>query len=119
MKTDLDRLHAVVEGRLAGRGVGRTFASCHYLAGVLETCEPGSRIVWIIPRFGWMSHIRPMLDQVLREHDIVAHWRDSVTLVTAAGTVRFVPIQDRQNAEHNMTLSHYEVETYGETDDYS
>jgi hypothetical protein len=119
MTTDIDRLHKVVTGELQGRGVGRTYASCQYLAGVLETCEPNSSIVWVIPRFSCMSYIRPMLSQVLREHDILCHWSDSVTLVAHQSRIKFVMAHDKNGVEQNMALSDYEVETYGETDDYS
>jgi hypothetical protein len=119
MTTDLDRLHKVVTGELRGRGVGRTYASCQYLAGTLETCEPNSCIIWVVPRFSWMSHIRPMLDQVLREHDIMYHWSDSITLVANQCRIKFVPSHDKKAVEHYGVLSNYEVDTYGETDDYS
>jgi len=69
--TDLDRLHQVVEGKLRGRGAGRTFAACHNLAGILETCDENISIAWIIPRMSWVFHIRPMLERVLEEHGLL------------------------------------------------
>ncbi len=35
-KTDIDKLHAVVDGRVDYIGCGKTFAKCHELAGVIE-----------------------------------------------------------------------------------
>jgi hypothetical protein len=72
--TDLDRLHAVVAGDLTGRQVGKTFAACHTLAGMLTMIPPGETIAWVLLYKHLVEYIRPMLERVLNEHKIVFEW---------------------------------------------
>ena len=91
--TDIDRLHSVVLGERYGRGVGRTFAACHNLAGILEMCDNGATIAWIIPRMSWMHHIKPMLETVLVEHGLLdlCKWTAPNVLQCETKRVRFIP----------------------------
>lgn len=42
MPIDIDRLHAVIEGRFCGRGCGRTFARvCEFAWGTMTEIEQG------------------------------------------------------------------------------
>jgi hypothetical protein len=69
MKTDLDRLHAVATGELQGRGIGKTWLSCHDVAGALFTDTP--RI--LILEVKWEKDtvwIRGMLEEVLEEYNV-------------------------------------------------
>ena len=36
MITDIERLHAVINGDVRGRRVGKTFSKCHEVAGLVE-----------------------------------------------------------------------------------
>lgn len=116
--TDLDRLHQVVEGDLRGRGAGRTFAACHNLAGILETCNKGARIAWIIPRMSWMFHIRPMLERVLEEHGLLKYckWITQNKLQYGTKCVQFIP---RESLRRQFGI-HYDcfVDDLGELEDY-
>lgn len=68
MRTDIDRLHQVALGEIGGRGCGKTFLMCHSVAGAIET---GSRqVAIIVPELRWMTFIKPMLYDVLREHGL-------------------------------------------------
>lgn len=116
--TDLDRLHRVIENPPYGeRGAGRTFASCHHLAGILETCDEGAIILWRLPRMGWLDHIRPMLSRVLDEHGIPYTWKYRDMLVSGTKTVHFRDVGYFERG--GKQPHHYEVETYGETEEYT
>jgi len=69
MKTDIDRLHAVIEGKITGRGVGRTYAKCHEIAGILEVTDVQD-IYLIVTHMSDRYYILPMLISVLDEHFI-------------------------------------------------
>lgn len=118
MKTDLDRLHYVVEHKQhfeligAPRGIGRTFASCHNLAGLLETCESGSLIVWLLPYMHWFDHIKPMVIQVLKEHQLVFAFSQRHKLICNRKIVRF--IVDREENIRGLSDCYF-VDTFGET----
>lgn len=117
-QTDLERLHRVVERPPYGeRGKGRTFASCHNLAGILGTCGEGAVILWRLPVMGWLDHIRPMLSQVLDEHGIPHTWKHSNILVSGTRTVYFHSVDFFRRG--GKQPHHYEVDTYGETEEYT
>lgn len=114
MKTDVDRLRAVVEGRLHGRGCGKTFAACHNLAGLLLTVTPGNVIIWRLPEFFWLSHIKPTLAQVLEEYAILKQvtWKNETRMRCLGKDVLFVT-----TLEQAMGLGRvYIVNDYGEWD---
>ena len=116
--TDIDRLHSVVQDEYHGRGSGRTFAACHNLAGILETCKEGATIAWIIPRMSWLYHIKPMLEGVLREHELLdlCEWPVQNELTCGTKRVRFIP---RSMLERHIVSFHYDgfVDDFGELED--
>ena len=65
MSTDIDRLHAVVSGKMAGRGCGKTFAKCHEIIGHIDLGE--TRVTAVVSLSRDVDHILPMLDRVSRE----------------------------------------------------
>jgi len=94
MKTDIDRLHAFVEGKTPRTiGSGKTFASCHEAAGILSTCNPDEYIVWMIPHMQWMEHILNMLHQILTEYDvkIVKITKGTKEVFLTNGRILFIP----------------------------
>lgn len=66
MITDIDRLHNVVDGNKLGRGVGKTFAKCHEIAGLIDLGF--KEIFCIIKCYRDTHHILPMLSDVLYEY---------------------------------------------------
>lgn len=118
MKTDLDRLHKVIEvGPFCPRGAGRTFASCHNLAGILETCEEGAYIFWPLPHMHWLRHIRSMVTRVLGEHRLEFEWVQRAKLKCGSKTVVFAVIT--QETVFNFSgFSFYIVNTLQETWEY-
>ena len=93
--TDLDQLHAVVDGRINHRRCGKTFAKCHEVAGFIELEYP-----LIICRIKFMrdvQHIRPMLLDVLREHELTYAVANRDTLKVEGAEVRFRLIDDLYN----------------------
>ena len=68
MSTDIDRLHDVIDGRTSGRGVGKTFAKCHDVAGLIELGL--STVFCVITNYRDIGYILPMLDEVLTEHNM-------------------------------------------------
>lgn len=68
MKTDLDRLHAVFDGTLTGRGCGLTFLQCHEVAGAVEV---GHKRIVIAISFGQeVYHVESMLRKVFVDHEL-------------------------------------------------
>lgn len=86
-----------MEGRLTGRRAGHTFAACHEVAGIVGV-NPAAMIFWFLPRYDWVDHIVPMLDEVLKEHglQITGRKMDTYYISTpghrALAFVRFVSI---------------------------
>lgn len=68
MVTNIDRLHAVVEGKLCGRGSGKTYARCHELAGYIETGY--KNIICLITNADDCHYLLPMIKTVMEEHRI-------------------------------------------------
>jgi len=65
-KTDIDRLHDVIEGRRRGRGAGKTFAKCYDVLGWVQVGE--SYIYCMVTRYNDLTYILPILEQILEEH---------------------------------------------------
>jgi hypothetical protein len=93
--TNLDRLHKTIQQARHDPRDGRTFATCHNVAGLLETTPFGATIVWVLPRMGWADHIKPMLAGVLEEHGIVPRrWLRYAVEFERERSLHFVPIED-------------------------
>lgn len=89
MKTDINRLHSVVLGQLVGRGVGKTTAKIHELAGVIELGD--SQVIFCVmtvrsDRF----YLRRMIDLIFREHKLKLTKRTSRGFICNSKKVRFV-----------------------------
>ncbi|MBN1491152.1 MAG: hypothetical protein JXA69_14660 [Phycisphaerae bacterium] len=69
MKTDIDRLHAVIVGQSQGRRCGKTVAVCHQIAGLLETVGP-TRIGVVLSCLSDREYFASYLLAVLREHEM-------------------------------------------------
>jgi len=69
MKTDINRLHEVVEGSRAGRGCGKTFARCHEIAGIIELGK-FKKIVCTTTYLDELLNLLPMIEQVFKEHGL-------------------------------------------------
>jgi len=94
--TDLDRLHAVLEGKLVGRGVGKTYARCHVLAGLIEV---GHReVVVVLSHRNDLSYVLPMLERVFAEHGLGVERvkMDGPSMEVGGARVRFLFCQDLQ-----------------------
>jgi hypothetical protein len=87
-KTDIDRLHAVINGKLTGRGCGKTYATCHEIAGFVEVGE--TEILCIVPIFGWLTWLRAMLIEVLQEHGLEVQFLANDALRCGESTIRFI-----------------------------
>ncbi len=117
MKTDIDRLHHVVKNWQHGdRGIGRTFASCHNLVGLLYTVEEGAAIWWPLPKTGWLYHIRPMVSEVLTECGLEFSWHKNTILICGTKRVLFLP-DNREREFYFQGCNYYIVDTLGETAD--
>jgi hypothetical protein len=92
-KTDLDRLHGVIEGRFGGRGAGKTYAMCEQVAGFIEVGE--IELLCVVPRMGWVPWLRHMLEDVLEKHGLSVEHPTYDTLRCGKATVRFMPPQPR------------------------
>ena len=111
--TDYDQLHRVVSGCYwrGERRVGKTYAHCHELAGILSVTD-ASLAVGHIATTHRLTHILPMLLHVFDEHGIhlVRSYKQDRRFffdVPGRGTkeVLFVPYE-RQH--HLRGLSNYE-----------
>jgi len=70
MKTDLERLHQVYNGEIKGRKVGNTFLQCHKIAGQIEVGNTNN-IICIVENYDYVNKtIKPMLLDILEEHNI-------------------------------------------------
>jgi len=94
MHTDLERLQAVKEGRLTGRGCGKTFARCHDVAGAIELGF--KHIYCVVTHHRDISYILPMLMNVLEDHAIpcqdinLNHGRGLLFLNSIDVTIHFI-----------------------------
>ena len=108
MKTDIDRLHKVLEERDAGclpRQSGKTFSYCHDVAGVIEVTRT-KRLIVIVPVLSRIDHIIPMLKWVLREHFIhsVRSRRDILIAKPPDGRDVVITFASEVQADQGMLL---------------
>ena len=68
--TDIDRLHAVVQGDRYGRGAGNTFAQCHELAAAIHLTTNG-RVFCQFSDREFQHWVAPMLRRVLEEQGLI------------------------------------------------
>lgn len=68
MKTDLDRLHGVVEGTVEGMRCGKTFAQCHEVVSLIELGEP--LIVVPLPIYKDLNFIYDMILDTLGDRGV-------------------------------------------------
>lgn len=71
-KTDLDRLHKVSMGDIAGRGCGKTYLVCHELCTVVELGQVNV-VLAKIKKFSDTEFILPMLTGIMKERGIVSY----------------------------------------------
>lgn len=69
MKTDIERLHSVVERKTCGRGCGKTFARVHELASNIDL-DLVRRGVIVITAYRDISYILPMIRAVFEEREL-------------------------------------------------
>lgn len=88
--TNIDRLHKVVTGEISGRGAGKTFASCHEVAGIVELGK--EKQIFVITKF-WRdrSYIKPMLWQILQEHGLKTKAINDTSWLCRSTRIDFVP----------------------------
>lgn len=87
-KTDIDRLHAVIEGRFCGRGCGKTYAMCQKVAGFVEVGQ--KEILCVVPFFQWLRWLRDMMIGVLKEHGLGVQVFSPDVLLCNGSIIRFV-----------------------------
>ena len=77
MTTDIERLHHTIETTGWGdRRKGRTTAAIHNLIGILETAPDAAEVIYPIPAYRWIHHIRPMIIELFREADLeIERWQ--------------------------------------------
>lgn len=68
-KTNIERLHDVIDGKRHGRGTGKTFARCHEVAGLIELGH--ETIYCAMTLWKDVEYLTPMLAGVLQEHGLV------------------------------------------------
>ena len=68
METNIEHLHAVVDGVVTGRQCGKTTARCHEIAGMIEVGF--STVYAVITEYRDLSYIETMLNGILSEHHI-------------------------------------------------
>jgi len=93
--TDLDRLHRVVLGENVGRGVGKTYANIHLLAGCVELNDNTN--FFIVGSQQTIRCIKPMIVNVFEEHGIkivrvASVGRECNLSVDYEGKVKFIRI---------------------------
>lgn len=78
MKKDIDRLHAVIQKKLYGRGAGKTTAIIYNLIGIIELGESRD-IVLLISHFNDIYYLRKMIYDIFEEYGlkITEYKRDS------------------------------------------
>lgn len=107
MGTDLDRLHAVfnlqARGYQADRQTGKTTLACHLTAGLVETCPPGSTIIYLLRQKNHLRHVRAMLGRVLAEHELEFAWVRERELVVNGCLVRFVMESDLYDTPRQLS----------------
>lgn len=91
MKRDIDQLYTARGG---GRRGGWIVTACNDLVKLLRTGKEGTVIAWPMPRFGWIAHIRPTLQQVLREEGIEFTWKHQTELEVGPNRVLFISLEN-------------------------
>ena len=113
MTTNIERLHDVVEGKVAHRGCGKTYAKCHEVAGLVEVGN--THIICIISVHHDLGYILPMMFEVLDEHEI--QWVYDQTarrlVLNNDSVVRFFtekeyPIRSKGLGEHCSVLMRHQ-----------
>lgn len=91
MNTDIDRLHNVVDGTLKGQQVGKTFAKCHEVAGLVELGF--TDIYCIVREYKDIEYIMLMVYGVFLDHDLDTTFFQLSTQLysTAEINIRFIP----------------------------
>lgn len=74
LKTNLNRLHEVYNGKLYGRGVGKTFLKIHTLAGLVEVSEMPIIFV-LMDEWRDIYYLRMMIEKIFEEHKLTIHTR--------------------------------------------
>jgi hypothetical protein len=71
MYTDINRLHDVLEGRLSGRGCGRTFSELHIMVGYIEVGVKD--IVCLVDKYyvADQYYVHDMATNVFRDHKLM------------------------------------------------
>lgn len=69
MKTDINRLHEVYDGKLYGRGVGKTFLKIHTLVGIVEVGE-FDYIFLVLNKWIELWYLHKMIDEIFEEHNL-------------------------------------------------
>jgi len=117
-KTDINRLHEVVMGTAHGRGVGKTTARIHQLAGYVELGESRDIFCLISTRHD-ISYLRPMIDRVFAEHGLEITKRQNDCFECNGKRIRFCRYSELPRAsvglrpdfiemEHSPRLTNYE-----------
>lgn len=108
-KTDIDRLHDVIQGRIYGRGVGKTTARIHELAGYVELGESRD-IICLIPKRRDLHYLRPMVDRIFAEHGLQICGRQSDRFTCNGKRVRFCLYSDLFRASVGLRPDFVEME---------
>ena len=94
MKTDIDRLHAVISAgimtHLWQRGCGKTFARIHSLASSIELGD--QNIICVISEYHDLMYLRPMMRSIFHERGICSiNWKSPYQLICNDTNIFFVP----------------------------
>lgn len=98
MITDIELLHKVVSGQVHGRGIGKTFAQCHNVAGAIELGF--DNVFMVITNYRDIMYIIPMLRDVLTDHGIkidALNYKDKIMClggIDKRTTVKFITEED-------------------------
>jgi len=111
MKTNINRLHDVVAGQKSGRGAGKTYASCHELAGIIETNKDIKNIFWKAPYGYWFDHIKPMLHDVLIEHELNIEVIDKHNWKCNGVTIKFIFGNEHYIEQKTRAYKYYEIDS--------
>lgn len=68
MYTNIERLHAVIEGKISHHGCGKTFAKCHEVAAHVALGH--KTVLLATTRSTDWRYIEPMLIEVFKDHGL-------------------------------------------------
>ncbi len=89
MEYSVDRIHDVLEGRICGRGCGKTFARLHQVAGFIEL---GERLIVVqISLYEDIRYLLPMFEKVLFQHGLKIDRKKNNEVRVGDSLVRFIP----------------------------